>query len=367
MKTRKGFVSNSSSTNFIIAFKDEGRKTCPCCQFKPFDYLPLLMLGDKGLSHSDKKSFIEHVEYENEWLTKQQKVLHKFNEILLDALKNKKDTNLVLMGVQIARAAHAIKSMSYLHKSMGIKQTKKNKEMWEEVAQTTFCNHDDIDEDMVEGLKIPENLLNIQYSDFEIIKKAAYCADSLFNWKKKENASPFFYMIEKMEKEDMDKVLVSDTLFLRDTLNNFINYSTETSVMYNQYFKEEYNQLITKTNEEIDEYMKERQKEMERRAARKKRHDQWCKLLSTPIARFFTAIFGGIGFVFSLIFVKFLWQIVWKKKICFIARQIKIFAVYMFVVLRELKHGACPYIVFVDPPTPEEIQKAEAEKNKQKI
>ena len=64
MKTRNGFVSNSSSTSFMIAVKGEGKFSnirCECCGFTPLDLLTFLNAQKGKNEYYDVKSAKEQL------------------------------------------------------------------------------------------------------------------------------------------------------------------------------------------------------------------------------------------------------------------------------------------------------------------
>lgn len=105
--------------------------------------------------------------------------------------------------------------------------------------------------------------------------------------------------------------------------------------------------------ERIISCLNEYDKKRERRVLQSQKREQLCKQISTPIASFWT----------NTTSVMRLW--IWEKTIrrllrgiWFVLRQIGTFLVYMWVVIKHLKHGACPYRVFMT------VEEAEALRNK---
>jgi hypothetical protein len=216
---------------------------------------------------------------------------------------------------------------------------------------------------LVADLKIPDILLNMPYSDFELIRSGAYSVHSLANWKKKETSVVLLHCQADKINKDFGSAIQNIRTTMWCDLDSFYD-------LYRTNFEPEYEKKIEEVNKEIAEENEEARKERDRKEALKKKHDAMCKKVSGPIAKFFTAIFSVIelffiamfnGMVFTcelifirliwqIILVKFLWQIVILKGIWFLLRQIGIFIVYIWVVGKNLKHGACPYIQFIDPP-----------------
>jgi len=200
----------------------------------------------------------------------------------------------------------------------------------------------------VDDLTIRKELLDISYTTFESLNTSAYSSYALLNWKNKKTS--YQLLIEEAERLNLKNF----SGFIYDIQGEMSTVlyggSKKLTELFEKKFKTEFDRTVKEINKEIDEYVEFEEKERIRKAGVKKRHDEWCKMLSTPIARFFTSIFMGIKYTFRFIFVTLLWNIIVIKGICFTGRQIKIFLVYMWVVLKHLKHGACPYIQFVDPP-----------------
>jgi hypothetical protein len=210
-----------------------------------------------------------------------------------------------------------------------------------------------ISKKIIEDIKISDALLNIPYSEFEMLKEKTYSVYSLANWKNKHSALGLFLTQVGTMPPDLSQEIYK----IKDHISNYMYSFVNLEKIFDKKLQEELKEKIDEANKYISEKLDEIKKEEDRRLALKKKHDEMCKKVSSPIANFFTSLFGGIAFVFSLIFVKFIWQIIVIKGICFTGRQIKIFLVYMWVVLKHLKHGACPYLQFIDP----EIEKPKVE------
>ena len=76
MKIRSGFVSNSSSSSFIVAFKQKN-DICPCCGRQDFNIIDLIKNSydeDNNVKHDNSESVINSINRE------------------LDDLKNKKSS-----------------------------------------------------------------------------------------------------------------------------------------------------------------------------------------------------------------------------------------------------------------------------------
>lgn len=70
MKVRVGFVSNSSSSSFIIALTEAGKKagseTCPCCK-RPFENDPIATLNGLKNNWGDDEDAVNFVDAEGLW------------------------------------------------------------------------------------------------------------------------------------------------------------------------------------------------------------------------------------------------------------------------------------------------------------
>jgi len=92
MKTRNGFVSNSSSSSFVIAVKEV--KACSCCGLTPVDFMSTLAVRTRNenkqreFSMVDIDSYIEEKEYEiDEWETEKKWIIRQkklYEELLKD-------------------------------------------------------------------------------------------------------------------------------------------------------------------------------------------------------------------------------------------------------------------------------------------
>lgn len=194
---------------------------------------------------------------------------------------------------------------------------------------------------------IPDVLLNMPYSDFEAIKKHVYSSYSLVFNKLKEVsiAHIFLQYSEKMNAE----IASACSNLCKGIEYTFVGRGNMYTILTKE-FKKEYDERVEEANKMLSNRLAIFNKENELKEARKKKHEQYCKMLSTPIAKFFMSIVNGIRHTCSLIFIKLIWTIIIKKGIWFTLRQIGIFFVHLWVVAKHLKHGACPYLQFIDPP-----------------
>jgi uncharacterized Zn finger protein (UPF0148 family) len=78
MKTRNGFVSNSSSSSFIIAYKKADKTPCPTCgRYDVDDFVELVRKsegdGDSSVNAEDLKEVLERLEESLEWTSDERK------------------------------------------------------------------------------------------------------------------------------------------------------------------------------------------------------------------------------------------------------------------------------------------------------
>lgn len=106
MKARHGFVSNSSSTSFVIAVREQKIEKCPHCNCSPIDYLNFLHLktkDEKGQEYEYKIFDIkEHIDMLKEDIKNYKsaiEILTKTNEqfrAILDDLNAPKYINVLI-------------------------------------------------------------------------------------------------------------------------------------------------------------------------------------------------------------------------------------------------------------------------------
>jgi len=209
---------------------------------------------------------------------------------------------------------------------------------------------------IIDEIKIKDKLLNIPYHTFELLKSSVY-KTFFINWK--EDRTPWFLLLSEAQAQNIEG-LIDEICAAKTDFTNLLFSGEKLNELFKKKFKAEFEKNIEEVDKELGQLLEQKEAEDKRRAAAKKRHDEMCKMLSTPIARFFTLIFSGIKYVFLFLFVTLIWKIIFIKIICFTARQIKIFGVYMWVVIKHLKHGACPYLQFIDPP----VEKAQTVEKK---
>ncbi|MDD4389697.1 MAG: hypothetical protein PHW03_02720 [Eubacteriales bacterium] len=112
-----------------------------------------------------------------------------------------------------------------------------------------------------------------------------------------------------------------------------------------EYKAESYKRIIQCLNE-YDEKRKQKVLQSQKR-------EQLCKQISTPVASFWTNLTGAMRLLIWEKMIRRLLRGIW-----FVLRQFGTFLVYMWVVIKHLKHGACPYRVFMS------VEEAEALRNK---
>jgi hypothetical protein len=214
---------------------------------------------------------------------------------------------------------------------------------------------------IINDLKISDVLINMPFSVFERIKDSAYSAHSLINWNK--NVTPLQLLNNEAERLNKTNNGIAGAIY--DTKNSITNtfYTNERLIsLFEKNFKADFDKKVEEIDKELERIIEDAEQERLRKIAAKKRHDEYCKMLSTPIAKFFTSIFMGIKCGILFIFVTLFWKYFIIKGVCFTGRQIKIFLVYMWVVLKHLKHGACPYLQFIDPPADVPAEKMQEKK-----
>jgi len=81
-----------------------------------------------------------------------------------------------------------------------------------------------------------------------------------------------------------------------------------------------------------------------RRYKRRARASRCCHALSDPLAWFFEHVGLGLKAVFWTCLLVAPWRV-----LRWLFRFVKIFTVYMWVVIKHAKHGACPYMSFKEP------------------
>ena len=88
MKIRQGFISNSSSSSFIIAYKPADKTPCPTCGRHDIeDFVELVRKsegdGDSSVNAEDLKEVLERLEESLEWTSDERKGEIRKDEILI--------------------------------------------------------------------------------------------------------------------------------------------------------------------------------------------------------------------------------------------------------------------------------------------
>jgi hypothetical protein len=193
--------------------------------------------------------------------------------------------------------------------------------------------------DMLFRVKIPYQFFDLKYSQFEAFKKSVKiksdgfcCLTDAASSCKMSQLIPLFNKIE----EKFLNILENGKVVERYAKVHFTTYQD----------------TITDWNTENERLRKVRAEKEAKKEKAKEKANELCHSFSDPIAAFFTRIKKVIGRCLRFIFVTLIWKRLivrgWRIT-CFICKQIKIFSVYMWHVIKERKQGACPYMLFTDP------------------
>lgn len=197
-------------------------------------------------------------------------------------------------------------------------------------------------------LKIPKCLLSIEYSDFLKIKNRIIASR-----KKKSKIDPRLSSI--LEYSGMSEEIRKEVKKLCKELKEMSWNKKKLVPLFSRKFKKSFMEQIDICNAEIKAYRDAREKLLKLRNKRKEKAHIMCKYVAEPVSRFFIAIAKMFQALWKGIFVWLCWKIVMVKTakgFWFLLKNLGILFVYIWVVVKHLKHGVCPYWTFYDPEQP---------------
>lgn len=195
-------------------------------------------------------------------------------------------------------------------------------------------------------LVFPKELLDIPNETFQHIKHKSFKSlkeqkgeiwvfQLIFNTiSELTKEFPALEKIRKFRADMMDVICAKRCAAIQPIFNESTEYKAES-----------YKRIIQCLNE-YDEKRKQKVLQSQKR-------EQLCKQISTPVASFWTNLTGAMRLLIWEKMIRRLLRGIW-----FVLRQFGTFLVYMWVVIKHLKHGACPYRVFMS------VEEAEALRNK---
>jgi hypothetical protein len=174
MKTRNGFVSNSSSSSFIIAIKE--REENDKSRLSISDYAITLRKSDSELMIQDLENYTSHIEFDLQELNAKAIILQKIDDLIKKTLENEDDAQLMFMGMKIQETLSINKRSASLRKDNS-KETDSNNFWGTLVDRNMFYSEEkvDIDKVLMNRFKDKQNALSWRINDVkkEIAKKEA--------------------------------------------------------------------------------------------------------------------------------------------------------------------------------------------------
>ncbi len=189
---------------------------------------------------------------------------------------------------------------------------------------TKFCVHDFFRHIIFKELTIPKLLLDMPYHDFVDIEKRSRQKDAhyLSSLTSPYN-EPLYNALQTIWRE------IDEFAKYRDAASG----NKVSNEIFEKHFRADY-------QKSIQSYRDFKNKKTEVKKAVSKKRNEMCRAISVPLEKFF------VGLIWNKA-IKIPARLIWK-----ILRNVGIFFAYMWLVLKNVKQGACPYRMFATDTDP---------------
>ena len=198
-----------------------------------------------------------------------------------------------------------------------------------------------------QSLTIPKLLVKMPYTKFRDIRALLM---------KKTSIGKGLVKVEHNQEElKLSDVECKAIYKIRAMLAKYAYPCEKLTKIFTVNVKDGYNDEIKSLNKLTHDMSDEAKARYRKKVDAKKKKEAMCHAFSDPIAKFFMTIILCVWWVIKVIWNTIVF-ILWKNIMCRVGRVLRwigknlwIFIVYMWHVLKDRKQGVCPYMPFTDP------------------